>query len=334
MQSSSIGKFALFGVVLALLAGCDKAKPKPTIEGGPATEAPLAHSVSLVLDWKPEPEFGGFYAAQAGNNFANHGLNVKISTAGAGANTWQLVASGQADFATTAADQVIIARSQGADVVALYAVYETCPQGIMVHKARGFTKLADVFDNPGTLEAEDNPWLHYCMKKFAPTKVNVINYTGGVALFLEKPDVSQQCFVTSEPLSAEAQDPKSDPQTFLISDSGYNPYTTVVITSGKTLREKPELVKSMVAACREGWQAYLANPSSANAAMGNLNPDMDAATFAKAAQVQKPLIETDETKANGLGTMTIERWKTLGQQLVELGVITKAPPAEECFVAK
>jgi NitT/TauT family transport system substrate-binding protein len=318
--SLGIVGIAIVGAVAIWFAG----------EKATSAEQPVAN-VSLVLDWKPEPEFGGFYAAQAGNTFDKHGLNVKITTAGEGANTWQLVASGQADFATTAADQVMIARSQGADVIALYAVYETCPQGIMVHKARGFTKLADVFTNTGTLEAEDNPWLHYCLKKFAPTQVKTINYTGGVALFLEKPDVSQQCFITSEPLSAMAQDPKSDPQTFLIADSGYNPYTTVLITSHKMMIDKPSVVSAMIAACREGWKSYLADPSPANAVMGKLNPDMDAATFAKAAEVQKPLIETDEAKANGLGTMTIDRWKALGQQLVDLGVISKSPPPEECF---
>jgi hypothetical protein len=30
--------------------------------------------------------------------------------------------------------------------------------------------------------------------------------------------------------------------------------------------------------------------------------------------------------------MTKERWATLGQQLLDLKVIEKAPPAEECFV--
>jgi hypothetical protein len=30
--------------------------------------------------------------------------------------------------------------------------------------------------------------------------------------------------------------------------------------------------------------------------------------------------------------MTLERWKTLGQQLVDLKVIENAPPAEACFV--
>src|SRR5580698_11160453 len=101
--------------------------------------------VSLTLDWKPEPEFGGFYAAQIKGSFAAQGLAAEIKPAGEGADTWQLVATGKTDFATTAADQVLIARSSGADVVAFFAVYQTFPQGIMVHKARGFTNIRDVF---------------------------------------------------------------------------------------------------------------------------------------------------------------------------------------------
>ena len=46
----------------------------------------------------------------------------------------------------------------------------------------------------------------------------------------------------------------------------------------------------------------------------------------------RPLIETAETLKNGLGSMTAERWETLGQQLVDLKVIEVAPPPEECYV--
>jgi NitT/TauT family transport system substrate-binding protein len=60
---------------------------------------------------------------------------------------------------------------------------------------------------------------------------------------------------------------------------------------------------------------------------------MDAETFTAAAEAQKPLIETDETKKSGLGVMTLERWETLCKQLVELKVVEKAPPASECFVS-
>jgi NitT/TauT family transport system substrate-binding protein len=285
--------------------------------------------VRLTLDWKPEPEFGGFYAAGQSGDFAKHNLDVTLKSAGEGAPTWQLVATGMTEFATTAADQVLIARSQGADVVALFAVYQTFPQGIMVHKSRGFIRIEDVFQNPGTLAAEDDAWLHFCVNKFGKGAVTITSYSGGIAAFLAKGDYSQQCFVTSEPILARQQG--SDPQTFLIADAGYNPYTTVVIASGETVKNQSAMVKSLVQACREGWQKYLDDPKPANDVMGKLNSDMDAATFTAAAAAQKGLIETDETKKAHLGIMTAQRWATLGQQLVDLKVIEKAIPPGECF---
>jgi NitT/TauT family transport system substrate-binding protein len=289
--------------------------------------ASAADKVQLTFDWKPEPEFGGFYAAQANGAFAKHGLDVTLKSAGEGAATWQLVATGKTLFATTAADQVLIARSQDADVVALFTVYQTFPQGIMVHRARGFTTIDDVFKNSGTLAAEDDTWLHFCMNKFPSPTVKITSYSGGIAAFLAKPDYSQQCFVTSEPILAKGQG--GDPQTFLIADAGYNPYTTVVITKGDTVRQNPAMVKQMIAACREGWQAYLDDPKPANDVMEKLNSDMDAATFTAAAEAQKPLIRVGQTP---LGSMTAERWNQLANQLVSLKVINSAPKATDCFV--
>jgi len=168
------------------------------------------------------------------------------------------------------------------------------------------------------------------MEKFGTPVVKITGYTGGIATFLAKDDFSQQCFVTSEPI--EAQRKGSDPQTFLIAEAGFNPYATVVITQGKLLREKPELARAMVAACREGWRAYLDDAAAANQHMHQLNTEMDSETFKAAAEAQRPLIETADTVTNGLGSMTAERWKTLGQQLADLKVIASAPPPEECFV--
>lgn len=115
-------------------------------------------------------------------------------------------------------------------MIAIFAVYQTFPQGIMVHKVRGFTSIKDVFTHDGVLLAEDNAWLHFLQSKFSPVKVQVTGYSGGIAEFLAKPDYSQQRFVTSEPILAKRQG--SDPQTFLIADEGFNPYTTVVICKG------------------------------------------------------------------------------------------------------
>jgi NitT/TauT family transport system substrate-binding protein len=53
--------------------------------------------------------------------------------------------------------------------------------------------------------------------------------------------------------------------------------------------------------------------------------------FAETAEVQRPLIETEETRRNGLGSMTRERWETLIKQLKDLGDIQNAPAPEDCF---
>jgi NitT/TauT family transport system substrate-binding protein len=313
-------------IVCALHGGCDRGKPT---NGGSANSP----KIQLTLDWKPEPEFGGFYAARESGAFTRRGLDVEIKTAGPGAPTWQLVATGKTDFAVTAADQVMIARTTGgADVVAVFAVYQTSPQAVMAHRSRGFTKLQDVWTNPGVLAAEDNAWLRFLRKQFGEPKVTITGFGGGVSpAFLERTDFSQQCFVFSEPVLARQKG--ADPQTFLVADAGYNPYTTVVITTGRMVREQPQKVRAMVEACRDGWRAYLDNPGPTNDLIVKLNSDMSPATIGQMADAQKPLIEAEETKRLGLGTMTPERWQTLGQQLVELGVIQTAPPAEQCFVS-
>src|SRR5437660_5157491 len=85
--------------------------------------ANIAHAAAIKfgLNWVPEPEFGGIYAAEQSGVFKNNSLDVEIIPGGAGAPTWQQVASGRLDFAVASADEVVIARAQGADVVAIFA---------------------------------------------------------------------------------------------------------------------------------------------------------------------------------------------------------------------
>src|SRR6266576_5499457 len=101
----------------------------------------------LALNWKPDPQFGGFYAAP----YQAHGLDVEILPGGAGTPTVQMVGAGSAEFGIVSADELVIARSRGNDVVALFAVFQTNPQGIMVHASRKLSSLADLFKVGGTV---------------------------------------------------------------------------------------------------------------------------------------------------------------------------------------
>lgn len=164
-------------------------------------------------------------------------------------------------------------------------------------------------------------YAQFLMKKYPQAKVKIVPYLGGIANFRKDPQYSQQCFFTSEPLLAEKAGIKT--KTFLVSDEGFNPYTTVVAVNAEALKKDPKTAKAIVEAVRAGWESYLKNPEPTNKLMAGLNKAMDAETFTKSAAVQKPLIETSETKQKGLGFMSNERWQSLLSQLKELKIIKK-----------
>lgn len=309
-------RFAILVLAALAAAGCARD------DGG---------ALAIALNWKPEPEFGGLFEARRNGAFARHGLAVEI-TGGPGAPVVQMVASGQVAYGIAAADEVLVARDRGTDVVAVFATYQTNPQGIMAHRSRGADSLDALFDGePGTLAVEPGlAYVKWFEKRYDLSRWKVVPYTYSIAPFLADPMMAQQVFVTAEPIAARRQG--ADPVVFPIADSGFDPYAAVVIARGDRVRERRGEVEALVAALREGWRAYLDDPEPANAEMGGLNREMDAETFRLGAQAQAPLIENDFTRKHGLGAMELARWTQLAEQLRELGLIDKPPKPEECFV--
>ena len=297
-----------------------------------SVEAAQAARVNLqfALNWKAEPEFGGFYAAKLSGYFEKRGLNVDITEGGAGTPVVQMVANRKVSFGIAAADEVVLAQARGADVIALFAVYQTNPQGIMVHPERGFKSIADVFHAPGILAIQNGaPHTLFLQAKFGKAKVKLVPYPGGIATFLTDPHYSQQCFVTSEPLLARKK--SVSVKSFLIADEGFKPYGTVVIARRRYVEENQKQSRDLIDAVREGWQEYLRAPETANARMVKLNPAMDVDTMKEAAEVQKPFIIAANAPVQELGKMTVDRWTTLVRQLYDIKLIKTKPQAEKLF---
>jgi NitT/TauT family transport system substrate-binding protein len=284
----------------------------------------------LALNWKPEPQFGGFYAAQVAGLYRENKLDVKITEGGSGTPTIQMLLAGKVDYAIVSADEVVIAHARGgSDIVAVFATYQINPQGIMTHAERGFKSIDEVMHSDGVLLWQSGlPYAQYLKKKYAPLTVMTAPYLGGIGNFQNDPKVAQQCFATSEPLTAAAAGLAV--KTFLVADSGYNPYTSVLVTSRERWEKSPAEVKSMVDAVRSGWNMYLENPTDTNIAMLGLNKAMSAQTFAQSAQAQQALIKTSTTER--VGEMTRERWQTLADQLLDIGVIAQPVAVSDLFV--
>ncbi|MCE3009947.1 MAG: ABC transporter substrate-binding protein [Proteobacteria bacterium] len=288
-----------------------------------------AQPIKLALNWKAEPQFGGFYQSQAQSFFKKNNLQVEITEGGSGTPTIQMLSAKKVDYAVVSADEILVAYDRKAPfAVALFAVFQTNPQGVMTHEARGFKSLEDVFNAEGTLLMQSGlPYAQYLKKKFPKAKVKISPYQGGISNFLSDPRLSQQCFVTSEPIAANRAGTPT--KTFLVAEAGYNPYTTVLVVHRDRLKSHPEEVKKMVEAVRLGWEAYLKDPRPAHQKISELNKAMDPETLAKSADAQKILITPE--KGLPLGSMTKDRWTMLQKQLTDLGVIKGQFTVDQVF---
>lgn len=289
-----------------------------------------ANKIKLALNWKAEPQFGGFYAAQLNGEFKKRGLEVEILEGGSGTPTVQMLGANKVDFAIVSAEEIIVAQDRGSSITGLFATYQTNPQAIMTHEERHFKSLQEVFNSEGVLSIQSGlSYAQYLMKKYPRPKAKIVPYLGGITNFTKDPQYSQQCFFTSEPLVAEKAGLKV--KTFLVSEEGFNPYTTVVAINTEALKKDSKTATAVVEAVRAGWQEYLKNPEPTNKLMAGINKAMDAETFTKSAAAQRGLIETIETKQKGLGFMSAERWQSLISQLKELKIIKKDLKAQDMY---
>lgn len=313
----------LLSVLLGCLAGCDGGSGQQAADG--------KRRLKLQLYWKPEPQFGGFYEAQRIGAFAKRGLEVEIVPGGAGEPSEAIVGAGRAEFGLSSADQVLISRARGNNLVAIFTTYQVNPQAIMAPASRGLEKLEDVFAG-GTLAIEQGkPFSLFLRRKFGFDRLQVVpSPFGDLAEFRSRNDYAMQCFLTAEPLMARRAG--IEPRVFLIADSGFNPYVGLVVASESFVLANRQLVDDFVAAIEEGWTSYLSDPAPANELMRKLNPTMDEQTFQESAEAQKPLIAVKPPMK--IGSMSRQRWETLATQLGELGLVPNSLDVGKCYILR
>jgi len=316
-SASAIAGVALAVLLPAMLIACERGKPSESA-GGSQTK------VRLQLNWVPEPEFGGIYAAIERGFFTDEGIELEVIKGGAGVSTPQLIASGACDFGVVSADQILQIREQGGEIVALYAIFQRSPVGMMLHAANPIDSLEALWKSDSTVAVEPGlPYVKFLNQRYGGERLKLVPYQGALAIFTRDSKMAQQCFVSAEPVQMELQGVPV--KVFALAESGYNPYTAVIATSAANLASRPELAERFVRALRRGWEAYLAEPARYNPSIAALNPAMSLEAMNLAAQRERPSIESEWTRTHGLGSMEEARWRELAAQMVELGLIRAAP---------
>ena len=318
---------------LVLVVGCSEGRDtKKAVQANTdqmlATDGKSLTNVTLQLNWFPEAEHGGYYAALVHGFFAAEGLDVEIIPGGPGSPVIQKLVANQTTFVVGNADQVLTGRNQEAEVTALFAPIQMSPRCIMVHASSGIERL-DELQNMTVALSAGRAFALYMQKKLSLEGVRVVGYPGSMSVFLNDNNFAQQGYVFSEPFIAEQQG--GDPHVLMVSELGFNPYASLLITRSDTVAAKPELVAAMVRASKQGWQTYLESPEKTNAAIHQENKEMGLEILDYGATVLKDLCLPDAMPAAQLGDMTLQRWTQLRDQLAEIDLVDKNLDVSKAF---
>jgi len=314
-----------FVAACALFLGCSE--PAEITETASGDRA-----VRLALNWYPEAEHGGFYSADVEGHFAEQNLEVEIIPGGPSAP--QLVitelVAGRVHFAVSDADQVVKARSEGLPIVAVMATMQKSPRCIMVHESTGIGRLEDL-SNVQLAISESRPFALWMRHKLALKDVEFVPFNGLVGEFLQKERFAQQAYVFSEPFIAQEQG--SDPRALMLSETGFNPYAGLLITTDTMVSEQPDIVAAMVKASMAGWKDYLQTPEATNTLIHSLNSDMSPEALTYGAEQVAELCRSED---GGIDfSMSLQRWETLVRQIEEIEEIpASSVDPSDCFTAK
>lgn len=102
-------RFALIAALLVALAGCGE-KAEPTGEAPPRQQP-----FTVMLDYFPNADHAGIYAAEAAGLYEQAGLDVTIQPPPDPSAPLKLLRAGRADVAISYEPELLLAREQGAD---------------------------------------------------------------------------------------------------------------------------------------------------------------------------------------------------------------------------
>ncbi|MCK6204144.1 ABC transporter substrate-binding protein [Bacillus infantis] len=313
-----------------LLAGCTGGQTGQ--EERQADKGQDLEKITVVLDWTPNTNHTGLYAAKAKNFFKENGLDAEIIMPGdAGAD--QLVASGKVDFGVSYQESITQARVQGVPLVSVAAVIQ--------HNTSGFASpAAKNIDSP----------KDFAGKKYggwgSPVEESVI----ASLMKQENADVSDVSFVNMGDADfftavkrdidfawiyygwtgVEAELRGEDLNMVYLTDYSdkLDYYTPVLATNEKMIKNSPDTVRAFVKAASQGYQFAIKNPEEAADILLEAAPDLDADLVKKSQEWLSPKYQDD---AEQWGEQSIEVWENYAQWMYENKLLDSELDAEKAF---
>lgn len=226
--------------------------------------------ITVCLDWTPNTNHTGLYAALANGYYEEAGLNVTIIQPPENGAT-QACAAGQAQFAIDFQDilAAALASETPLEVTAVAALVQNNTSGIMSAKGQGM-------DSPKGLTGKT--YLTWDSPIELATLENVVNSDGGDWSKVTKipnivtdeaqdvkqnPDHAIWVYYGWGGINAEVNNVETDFFYFKDINPVFNYYSPILVANNEFLKTNPDAAKAFLAATQKGYEYAISNPKEA-----------------------------------------------------------------------
>ena len=311
-----------------LVAGCGE-RPEPG-PNAPANAQPLR----LVLDYFPNADHAGIYAAQATGEYARAGLDVQIKTPPDPSAPLKLLQAGRADLVLSYEPELLLARDKGAtDLVAVGALVEK-PLTAMI--ALPESKIRTAKDLAGKRIGTAGIGYQSAYLKTILTKAGVdpgsvketnVGFDFVRPLITGKVDATLGAFWNYEGVDLQRRGKK--PTILKMDELGVPTYDELVfVARRKELDEDgASKLRRFMQATARGHRTLQKDPSVGVDALMKANPDLDRGLQEAAVKATLPAFFPPKGKDLPWGWQDPAQWDAYGRWMQQNGLLKQPPNA-------
>ena len=273
----------------------------------------FAKEVTLLMDWFPQGNQSGYWQAEFDNQY-HKDITIKVKAGGPKVNTTQMVASGQVEFGLQGSDSVMMANSKGAGLKGIFVSLNHVPYTLVFHPNQGIKTVNDLEGRPFAVKMGVTYWKWVKFKYGVSAKEFPL--TGDLGLFARTPTQFQQGYSLFLPARLAAKGVATEQIT--LESLGYKPYS-VLFTTDKMIKEKPELVQAVVDRLSISFHKSLVDPKPTRDYILSKSKKVNAEIHNNALELMKrDFLPQDWSK---IGCQDPNRWVELSKQLKDINML-------------
>ncbi len=256
---------AMFGAAMAVAALAIGATPA----------AAQTQKLDFVLNWVPGGDHAPYYYAKQQGWYEKEGIDLNLEPGKGSAIATQKVGAGANPIGLADMAGVLVAKSKGADTVAVYNVYANSPQGMYWLKSSGITGVKDFPGRKIGNPAADGARVMWPALAKAngvdPKSVTWVNIDANgklAALKAKSVDITTSFYNLHHVFQREL----GDDMGFLAwRDAGLNPYGNSIIVNAKFLEANRPLIDKFVKVTQRAFRACVDKPEPCVQALVDAN---------------------------------------------------------------